>query len=54
MKKSLRVVVLVILTAGFTLPSAFAGPGGGNPSPIGRGSYTLSSAVTVILSLLGM
>jgi hypothetical protein len=52
MKKSLRVFVLITLTAGCAVPTAFAGTGGGNPSPI-RNIF-LSPTVAVILSLLGM
>jgi hypothetical protein len=55
MKKTIRTAALIVATAGFALPSAFAGMGGGNPCPIRSvTSLFVSSLSTVVLSLLNM
>jgi hypothetical protein len=55
MKKTLRTAVLIAVTSGFALPSAFAGMGGGIPSPIrGTQNAVISSLTSVVLSLLNL
>jgi hypothetical protein len=55
MKKTIRTAALIAVTAGFALPSAFAGMGGGNPCPIRSvTNMMVSSFSAVVLSLLNM